>query len=125
MVGAKESRNYFSGETLNVGNSSDSFDLPMTDLHVHRSNKQSIEDIAAKSRETGIRFGVVMESIAPWSIRNDEQLKAYIDALKPYPVLIGRQPRSPGWSKNLSPELIAQADYYVSMDPQVVLNGNS
>jgi len=30
---------------------------------------------------------------------------------------------STGWSKNLSPELIAQADY-VSMDPQVVPVGN-
>lgn len=98
-------------------------DFPMTDLHVHRSNKQSIEDIVAKSEKTGIRFGV-MENVAPWGIQNDTQLKAYIDAIKPYPVYIGLQPMSPGWTKNLSPELIAQADY-IAMDPQIVPNGNS
>lgn len=97
-------------------------DIPMIDLHVHRSDEQTIEDIVAKSKETGIQFGV-MENIAPWDIRNDDELKAYIDAVRPYPVYVGLQPMSPGWSKNLSPELIAQADY-VSMDPQVVLDGN-
>lgn len=97
-------------------------DYPLVDLHVHRSKTQTIEQIVAKSRETGIKFGV-MENIAPWGIRDDEGLKAYIDSLKPYPVFIGLQPMSPGWSKNLSPELIAMADY-VSMDPQVVPNGN-
>ncbi len=97
-------------------------DIPMIDLHVHRSDVQTIEDIVAKSKETGIQFGV-MENIAPWGIRNDDELKSYIDAVRPYPVYVGLQPMSPGWSKNLSPELIAQADY-VSMDPQVVPDGN-
>lgn len=64
-----------------------------------------------------------MENIAPWGIRNDDDLKKYIDAIKPHPVYIGLQPMSPGWSKNLSPELIAQADY-VAMDPQIVPKGN-
>ncbi|NDV93306.1 hypothetical protein D0T84_00025 [Dysgonomonas sp. 521] len=96
---------------------------PLIDLHVHRSNKQSIEDIIAKSKKSGIHFGV-MENVAPWGITNNEELKTYIESLKPYPVYIGLQPMSPGWSKNLSPELIAQADY-VAMDPQIIPNGNS
>lgn len=96
--------------------------FPIMDLHVHRSDKLTIDDIVAKSKELGIKAGV-MENIAPWGIKNDEQLKAYIDAIKPYPVYIGLQPMSPGWSKNLSPELIAQADY-IAMDPQIVENGN-
>lgn len=95
----------------------------LMDLHVHRSDKQSIEDIVAKSKKSGIRFGV-MENVAPWGITNDEELKTYIESLKPYPVYIGLQPMSPGWSKNLSPELIGQADY-VAMDPQIIPNGNS
>ncbi|MDR2039178.1 MAG: hypothetical protein LBQ60_14750 [Bacteroidales bacterium] len=98
-------------------------DFPLIDLHVHRSDNQSIGDIVSKSEKTGIRFGV-MENIAPWGIQNDTQLKTYIDAVKPYPVYVGLQPMSPGWSKNLSPELIAQADY-VAMDPQIIPNGNS
>ncbi len=97
-------------------------DFPLIDLHVHRSEKQTIEDIVAKSKKTGIKFGI-MQNVAPWGIRDDAALKAYIDSLKSYPVYIGLQPMSPGWSKNLSRELIAQADY-VSMDPQVVPEGN-
>jgi len=97
-------------------------DFPIMDLHVHRSDKLTIEDIVAKSKELNMKIGV-MENIAPWGITNDGQLKEYIDAIKPFPVYIGLQPMSPGWSENLSPELIAQADY-VAMDPQIVPNGN-
>jgi hypothetical protein len=100
----------------------DLHDFPLMDLHVHRSNKQTVEDIVSISQKTGIKFGV-MENVSPWGIRNDDDLKTYIDAIKPYPVYIGLQPMSPGWSKNLSPELIDQADY-VAMDPQIVPNGN-
>jgi len=98
------------------------FDFPIMDLHVHRSDKLTIEDIVSKSKELNMKIGV-MENIAPWGITNDTQLKEYIDAIKSFPVYIGLQPMSPGWSNNLSPELIAQADY-IAMDPQIVTNGN-
>lgn len=96
---------------------------PLMDLHVHRSKELTIEAIVEKSKQLNMKIGV-MENIAPWGITNDSQLKAYIDAIKPYPVYIGLQPMSPGWSKNLSPQLIEQADYIV-MDPQIVENGNT
>ncbi|SEG15591.1 PHP domain-containing protein [Parabacteroides chinchillae] len=100
----------------------DKFKFPMMDLHVHRSENLTIEDIVAKSQQLNMKIGV-MENIAPWGITNDAQLKEYINAIKPYPVYIGLQPMSPGWSKNLSSELIAQADY-IAMDPQIVTKGN-
>lgn len=100
----------------------DVYGFPLMDLHVHRSKDLTIEDIVAKSKQLNMKIGI-MENIAPWGIQSDSQLKQYIDAIKPYPVYIGLQPMSPGWSKNLSPELIAQADY-IAMDPQIVTNGN-
>ncbi len=100
----------------------DKIQFPLMDLHVHRSKELTIEDIVAKSQQLNIKIGV-MENIAPGGITNDTQLKEYINAIKPYPVYIGLQPMSPGWSKSLSPELIAQADY-IAMDPQIVTNGN-
>ena len=96
--------------------------FPMMDLHVHRSEQLTLEEIVAKSEALHMPIGV-MENIAPWGITDDAQLKTYIDTLKPYPVYIGLQPMSPGWSKKLSPELVAQADY-VAMDAQVVEKGN-
>ncbi len=114
--------NLAAGEKRSTGKTSDKPEFPMMDLHVHRSEDLTIEDIVAKSRLLNMKIGV-MENIAPWGITNDAQLKEYINAIKPYPVYIGLQPMSPGWSKNLSPELIAQADY-IAMDPQIVINGN-
>lgn len=123
MMGkVKTAERYFIDNIGDTKITPDTNNIPMIDLHVHRSDKQTIEDIVDKSQKTGIQFGI-MENIAPWGIRNDEELKAYIDSVKPYPVYVGLQPMSPGWSGNLSPELIAQADY-VSMDPQVVPDGN-
>lgn len=100
----------------------DRLGFPLMDLHVHRSDELTIDDIVAKSKELNMKIGV-MENIAPWGITNDTQLKEYIDTTKPYPVYIGLQPMSPGWTKNLSSDLIAQADYII-MDPQIVENGN-
>lgn len=96
--------------------------FPLYDLHVHRSQQQTIDDIVSKSRQMGITFGV-HENVAPWGITNNDQLKAFIDEMSRYPVFIGLQPMSLGWSKNLDPELIQQADY-VAMDPQVVPSAN-
>lgn len=100
----------------------DNSNFPIMDLHVHRSEKLTIEDIVSKSKKLNMKIGV-MENIAPWGITNDVQLQDYIDTVKKYPVYIGLQPMSPGWSLNLSPKLISQADY-IAMDPQIVENGN-
>lgn len=109
-------------DSQTVAFSSSGTDFPLMDLHVHRSEQLTIEDIVKKSKDLNMKIGV-MENIAPWGITNDEQLKKYIDDIKPYPVYIGLQPMSPGWSKNLSPNLIEEADY-IAMDPQIVKAGN-
>lgn len=100
----------------------DESNFPLMDLHVHRSKDLTIEGIVAQSQQLNMKIGV-MENIAPWGITTDTQLKEYIDTIKPYPVYIGLQPMSPGWSEKLSPELIAQTDY-VAMEPQIVPNAN-
>lgn len=109
--------------TEECGWNSGATDFPIMDLHVHRSTELTMEDIVGKSRQLDMKIGV-MENIAPWGITNNSQLKEYIDAVRPYPVYVGLQPMSPGWSKELSPELIEEADYIV-MDPQIVERGNT
>ena len=100
----------------------DGLGFPLMDLHVHRSSELSMEEILETSRNLNLKIGV-MENVAPWGITCDEQLKAYLDAMKHYPAYVGLQPMSPGWSKGLSADLVAQVDY-VAMDPQVVEKGN-
>ena len=99
-------------------NASIDYDFPLIDMHVHRTDKFTIDNIMDIAKERKVRFGIV-EHPAPWAIVTDSDLKNYIDNLKQYPVYIGLQPISLGWSKAFSPDLLAQVDY-VLMDPQRV-----
>ena len=99
-------------------NAANDYDFPLTDMHVHRTDKFTINNIMDIAKSRKVRFGI-LEHPAPWAIVTDSDLKNYIDNLKQYPVYIGLQPISLGWSKAFSPELLAQVDY-ILMDPQRV-----
>lgn len=94
------------------------YNFPLMDMHVHLTNNFTIEHVMSIGKKRNVQFGIV-EHPAPWAIKNDDDLKQYIEALSQYPVYIGLQPIEPGWSRNFSPELLAQVDYTV-MDPQRV-----
>ena len=98
------------------------YDFPLVDLHVHTTDKFTMENIMEIAKNRNVQFGIV-EHPASWALRNDFDLKNYIDNLRRYPVHIGLQPFNLGWSKNYSPELLAQVDY-ILMDPQRVPMGN-
>jgi histidinol phosphatase-like PHP family hydrolase len=104
----------------NIAFSEDGF--PLMDLHVHLAQNHSIDDIMAIAKKTNVQFGVVENP--GYNVRDDASLKEYIDKLRPYPVYIGLQPMSPGWSRNFSPELLSQLDYVI-MDAQTFPMGNS
>ena len=121
-------------------------DFPLMDLHVHTAQNRTIDNIMDIAKRTGVQFGIVVNpstaaapvagapggagttgasapGAAAGGVRDDASLKNYIDNLRPYPVYIGLQPMSPGWSKNFSPEALSQLDYVI-MDPQTVPMGN-
>ena len=98
------------------------YDFPLVDLHVHTTDKFTMDNIMEIAKSRNVRFGIV-EHPASWALKNDADLKNYIDNLRRYPVHIGLQPFNLGWSKNYSPELLAQVDY-ILMDPQRVPMGN-
>jgi hypothetical protein len=101
------------------GNEIDAF--PLTDLHVHLTNTFGIEQLMDISKKTNVRFGVVVNP--GYGVNNDSTLKNFIDTLLPYPVYIGLQPMSPGWSKAFSPGMISKLDY-ILMDAQTIPSGN-
>jgi len=106
----------------NLAVSAEQLDFPLWDLHVHLTDRFSIKQAMEIARERNVRFGIV-EHPGPGAIRDDADLKKYIDSLRKFPVLIGLQPVDLGWSKRFSPELLAQIDY-VLMDPQTIPLGN-
>ena len=97
-------------------------DFPLMDLHVHMTNAFTINQILDIAKKMNIQFGIV-EHPASFAIRNNTDLKKYIDNLRQYPVYIGLQPVSLGWSKDFSPELLSNVDY-ILMDAQRVPMGN-
>jgi histidinol phosphatase-like PHP family hydrolase len=97
-------------------------DFPLIDLHVHTAESLSIEQAMEISRARNVKFGIV-EHPAEWAIKNDADLKNYIERLRKYPVFIGLQPMTCNWSSTFSPELLKQLDY-VLMDPQTIPLGN-
>lgn len=96
--------------------------FPFLDLHVHTTDTFTIEQILQIGQERKVNFGIVAHP-APWALKDDADLKKYIDQLRQYPVYIGLQPTYLGWRKNYSSELLAQVDY-ILMDPQMVPQGN-
>lgn len=92
------------------------------DLHVHLTDRFSIKKAMEVAQERNVGFGI-LEHPGTAAIKNDADLRNYIDGLRKYPVLIGLQPVNLGWSQRFSKELLAQIDY-VLMDPQTVPLGN-
>lgn len=96
--------------------------FPVMDLHVHTTDQFTMDQIMKIAEERKVKFGIV-EHPADWAIRNDADLKRYIDKLRQYPVYVGLQPMITGWDKKFSPEILAQLDY-VLMDPQTIPLGD-
>jgi histidinol phosphatase-like PHP family hydrolase len=96
-------------------------DFPLMDLHVHLTSNFTIDNVMDIARKTKVQFGIMVNP--GMNVRDDASLKNYIDSLRPYPVYIGLQPMSPGWSKAFSSEALSQLDY-VLMDSQTIPNGN-
>ena len=66
-----------------------------------------------------MKFGIVEHPGYNYSIKNDEDLKNYIDFLRKYPVYVGLQPVYLNWKKDFSQDLIDQLDH-VLMDADTI-----
>ncbi len=97
-------------------------DFRSIDMHVHMTPQFTIDKIVEIGKQKNIHFGIVEHPGR--EIKDDASLINYIDSLKEYPVYIGLQPMTPGWSKDFSDEALAKLDY-VLMDPQTFEMGNS
>lgn len=106
--------------SCSMGKSSE-YDFPLIDLHVHLTNTFTINNVLDISKKTGVQLGIVVNP--GYGVNDDASLKNFIDMLLPYPVYIGLQPMSPGWSKNFSPAVLARLDY-ILMDAQTIPSGN-
>ncbi|MGK7396618.1 MAG: hypothetical protein ACNS62_18715 [Candidatus Cyclobacteriaceae bacterium M3_2C_046] len=91
------------------------------DLHVHRSQELTVERMMEISQARQVDFGVVEHPGKYFAIKNDNDLKLYIQNMRKLPFRVGLQPVSVGWSKDFSRELLGQLDY-ILMDGLAVPN---
>ena len=96
-------------------------DYDYMDLHVHTAGSFDMDKIMQVSEERRVRFGIVEHPGKNYRIKNDRDLKEYIERLKQYSVYIGLQPTKRNWRKDFSEEVISQVDY-ILMDPQTIPN---
>jgi len=106
-------------ETLPSSQTKKDHPFPLIDYHVHFGPDFDIDQIVALSQKREIKFGVLEHPGPEHRIANDDDLRAYIDRLRPYPVYVGVQPTHVGWTKDFSADLIDQLDY-ILMDADTV-----
>src|SRR5690348_7091472 len=71
--------------------SAEEFDFPLWDLHVHLTDRFSINEALEIAKQRNVRFGI-LEHPGQGPIRDDADLRNYINRLRDSPVLIGLQP---------------------------------
>jgi len=98
-------------------------DYEYMDLHVHTARSFGMDRIMQLSEERKVKFGIVEHPGRNYRIKNDRDLKAYVEQLRQHPVYIGLQPTRRNWRKAFSEEVISQVDY-ILMDPQQIPNGD-
>jgi hypothetical protein len=89
--------------------------FPLVDYHVHLSDDLTIERAVELAAQRGMRFGVVAHPAPDTDMRTDQDLAAYVDGLRPFPVHVGLQPMYRNWSTAFSSGAIERLDY-VLMD---------
>jgi histidinol phosphatase-like PHP family hydrolase len=93
-------------------------DFPLEDYHVHL-NATSIDQVAAISKERGVKYGVVehcgtKENEYPIVLSNDKDLQDWIAKLAGKGVYIGVQAEWIDWAPCFSKEVFSQLDYVLT-----------
>lgn len=96
--------------------------FPLTDYHVHLSDRLTLEEAVALAAERGQRFGILEHpgaAFSPFGLDTDAELRAYIGQVRQHPLYVGLQPMYRGWSAAFSDDALSELDY-VLMDADTV-----
>jgi hypothetical protein len=93
--------------------------FPLVDYHVHLTAQFTIDMAVELSQKRNVRFGIVEHPGPQFGLETDDDLEAYIDQLRGYPVYVGLQPVYRGWADRFSQNVLDQLDY-VLMDADTV-----
>jgi hypothetical protein len=85
--------------------------FPVIDFHVHLKGGLTLEEILARSRQTGISYGIALNCGAGFPVTDDASARKFLDGLQGQPVFIGMQAEGREWQRLFSKETVARFDY--------------
>lgn len=88
--------------------------FPIIDHHVHLKGRLTLEDALAKSRRSGIYYGIAVNCGIGFPVNSDEGIYEFLDSMQGQPVFIAMQAEGREWVNTFSREAISRFDYVFS-----------
>jgi 6-phosphogluconolactonase (cycloisomerase 2 family) len=85
--------------------------FPLIDLHAHLKGGLTLDEVLAKSRATGIGYGVAINCGLGFPTTNDTQVHAFADTLVGKPVFMAMQAEGREWTRMFSQAALERFDY--------------
>lgn len=85
--------------------------FPLIDFHVHLKGGLTLDEAVARSRSSGIGYGIAANCGLGFPVTDDRSLIRYVDSLKGLPIFKGMQAEGREWVKMFSADAVARFDY--------------
>lgn len=85
--------------------------FPVLNLHVHLKGGLTADAALARSRATGVGYGLAVNVGLGFPTTNDAAALAWIDTVRTHPVFVGLQAEGREWTALLSADAAARFDY--------------
>jgi hypothetical protein len=83
----------------------------LVDFHTHLKGGLSLDDVLARSRQTGIGAGVAVNCGRGFPVSDDRAAEEYLRSVRGRAVFVGMQAEGREWVREFSPETVARFDY--------------
>jgi hypothetical protein len=83
----------------------------LVDFHTHLKGGLTLDDVLARSRQTGVGAGVAVNCGKGFAVTDDKGAEAFLKAVGGRPVFVGMQAEGREWVRLFSPATVARFDY--------------
>jgi len=94
--------------------SSNDLGFPRIDFHAHVEENMTLERALELARQRGVRLGIAEHGGCHEGMKNDAEMKLYIERLAGQPVYKGMQAEGHTWMRCFSKEVVAQLDFVLA-----------
>jgi hypothetical protein len=84
---------------------------PVVDYHAHLKGGLTVEQVLAKSRATGIGYGLALNCGLSFPVHSDAGLREFVDSLKGAPLYTALQGEGREWVTYVTPAAVGLFDY--------------